>query len=37
MRKNGEEKLDVPMECHHGAGVCELLGTFILNKISPIM
>ena len=25
------------MECHDGAEICELVGTFILNKISPIM
>ena len=25
------------MGCHDGAEICELVGTFILNKISPIM
>ena len=37
MKKNGEEDFDVTMGCHDCAEICELLGTFILNKISPIM
>ena len=37
MKKNGEEDFDVPMEYHDGGEICELVGTFILNKISPIM
>ena len=37
MKKNGEEDSDVPMGCHDGAEICELVGTFIFNKISPIM
>ena len=37
MKKNGEEDFDIPMGCHDGAEVCELVVTFILNKISSIM
>ena len=37
MKKNGGEEFDVPMGCHDGAEICELVGTFILNKISLIM
>ena len=37
MKKNGEHKFDVPMECHDGAEICEFVITFILNKISSIM
>ena len=36
MKKNGED-FDIPMGCHDGAEVCELVVTFILNKISSIM
>ena len=31
MKENGEE------DCHDGAEICELVGSFILSKISPIM
>ena len=37
MKKNGEEDFDVPIGCHDGAEICELVSTFILNKITPIM
>ena len=37
MKKNGEEDFDVPMGCHDGAEICELVGTLTLNKISPII
>ena len=37
MKKNAKEDFDIPMGCHDGAEICELAGTFILNKISPIM
>ena len=37
MKKNGEEDLDFPMRCHDDAKIYELIGTFTLNKISPIM
>ena len=36
VKKNGEEDFDVPMGCHNGAEICELVGTFIV-KISRIM
>ena len=36
-KKNGGENYEVRMECHDGAEICELVGTFILNKISLIM
>ena len=37
MKKNREEDFEVPMGCYDGAEICELVGTFIFNKISPIM
>ena len=37
MKKNGEEDFDVLMGCHDGAETCELVSTFILNKVSSIM
>ena len=37
MKQNGEEDFDVPMKCHDGVEICELVGTIILNKINPIM
>ena len=37
MKKNGEQDFDFPMGSHDDAGICELVGTFILNKINPIM
>ena len=37
MKKNEEEYFDVPMGCHDGAEICELVRTFVLNKISLIM
>ena len=37
MKKNEEENFDVPMGCRDGVEIRELVGTFILNKISPIM
>ena len=37
IKKNGEEDFDVPMGYCDGAEICELVGTFILNKISPII
>ena len=36
IKKNGEEDFDVPMGCHDGAEICELVDLFILNKISPL-
>ena len=37
MKKNEEEEFDVQIGCHDGAEIWEVIGTFILNKISPIM
>ena len=37
MKKIGEEDFHVPMGCHDGAEICEVVGTFILNKATPIM
>ena len=31
-KQTGEENFDVPMSCYDGAEVCELVGTYILNK-----
>ena len=37
IEKNREEDSDVLMGCHDGAKILELVGTFILNRISVIM
>ena len=37
MNKNEEGDFDVSMGCHELAEIWELVSTFILNKISPIM
>ena len=31
-----EENFDVPMSCYDGAEVCELMGTYILNKLKNV-
>ena len=36
-KKNVEEDVDIPIGCNDGAEFYELAGTFIINKISPIM
>ena len=36
VKKDGSEDFDVPMGCLDGAEVCELVGTFILNKLKKI-
>ena len=33
VKKDGSEDFDVPMGCFDGAEVCELVGTFILNRL----
>ena len=33
VKKAGSEDFDVPMGCFDGAEVCELVGTFIFNKL----
>ena len=36
VKKEGSEDFDVPMGCFDGAEVCELVGTFILNKLKNV-
>ena len=36
VKKTGNENFDVPMGCYDGAEVCELVGTYILNKLKNI-
>ena len=33
----GNENFDVPMGCYNGSEVWELVGSFILNKLTPIV
>ena len=35
-RKAGEENFDVAMGCYDGAEFCELVGTYILNKLTNV-
>ena len=37
MKKLGNENFDVPMGCYDGAELCELVGSFILNKLTSIV
>ena len=32
IKKSGKENFDVLMGCYDGAEICELVGTYILNK-----
>ena len=36
-QKLGNENFDVPMGCYDGAELCELVGSFILNKLTSIV
>ena len=36
-KKCGNENFNVPMSCYDGAEVCELVGSFILNKLTSII
>lgn len=36
VKKIGNEGFDVPMGCYDEAEVCELVGSFILNKLASI-
>ena len=36
VKKDGSEDFDVPMGCFDGAEVCELVGTFIVNKLKNV-
>ena len=35
--KRGDDDFDAPMGCYDGAKVCELLGSYLLNKVSNIV
>ena len=35
-KKNVSEDFDVPMGCFVGTEMCELVGTFILNKLKDV-
>ena len=37
VKRNGSEDFDVPMGCFDGAEICELVGTYILSKLSTII
>ena len=37
VQKLGIENLDVPMGCYDGTKLCELVGSFILNKLTSIV
>ena len=36
-KKSGDPDFDVPVGCYDGAEICELVGIFILNKISNVI
>ena len=36
-KKSGDPDFDVPMGCYDGAEICEVVGIFILNKLSSII
>ena len=37
MKKDGNEDFDVAIGCYDGAGICELVGSFILNQLGPVI
>ena len=37
VKKLGNENFDVTMGCYNGSEVWELIGSFILNKLTPIV
>ena len=37
VKKTGNKNFDVPMGCYDRAEVCELVGSFILNKLTSII
>ena len=37
VKKTGNENFDVPMGCYDGAELCELVVSFILNKVTSII
>ena len=36
IKKSGEENFDLSMGCYDGTEVCELVGTYILNKLKNV-
>ena len=36
-KKCGDEDFDVPMRCYNGEEVCELVGSYLLKKLSNIV
>ena len=36
VKKDGSEDLDVPMGCFDRAKVCEVVGTFMMNKLKNV-
>ena len=36
IKKDDSEDFDVPMKCFDGGEVCELVGTFIFNKLKNV-
>ena len=37
MKKDYKEDFDVPMECYDEAYIYELVGSFILNQLGPVI
>ena len=37
VKKDGNEDFYVPMGCYHGVEICELVGSFILNQLGPVI
>ena len=37
VKRCGDEDFDVPMGCYDGAEVCELVGSYLLKKVSSIV
>lgn len=37
VKRSGNEEFDVPMGLYYGVEVCELVGCFLLNKLSHVM
>ena len=37
VKKEGDEDFDIPMGCYDGAGICKLVGIYILNKLWKLM
>ena len=36
VKRTGEENFDIPMGCYDGTEVCELVGTYISNKLNDV-